>query len=156
MRHVFLLVAALWILPACSDDSSTVDGTVDQVVADTGPPGPDGCMCDLFVADQPHPDAPPADGPIADSTPPPPDLPLVPPDGGSKKLLKWAQCSVDTSCQPYCGAIGSKSEGWYDGCTNQLLTNPFTSSPYWDICIKCVVFCDAIGSFSEGWYAQCP
>jgi hypothetical protein len=155
-----LIVAA----PACSDDTSgptpdskvgpdsccgPADGRVDVPLADLPPPGPDSCCApDVPVVDLPPP------GPDSCCAP---DLPPPVPDlSGNKKLIIWAQCSTITKCQPYCGAIGSKSEGWYDGCTNKMLNDPFTGSPYWDQCIKCVVICDAVGSKSEGWYAQCP
>ena len=48
-------------------------------------------------------------------------------------------------CQPECGAIGSRSEGWYD--CNGLIR--------WELCNGCTAECGAIGSRSEGWYSSC-
>jgi hypothetical protein len=156
-----LLIAAA----ACSDDTTGApdpDAKVgpdsccagdagDGPEVDLPPPDPDSCCApDAETADLPPP------GPDTASDLPPPDLPPAVPDLGGKKLIAWAQCSTSTKCKAYCGAIGSKSEGWYDGCTNTLLKDPFTGSPYWDQCTKCVVTCDAVGTKSEGWYAQCP
>jgi len=46
---------------------------------------------------------------------------------------------------PYCGAIGTRSEGWYrDG---KLIR--------YDNCAKCKAECGAIGTRSEGWYSSC-
>jgi len=94
------------------------------------------------------PDSAPVDIPVVEG--PPTDLPA------GAKLIEYAQCSTDKTCEPYCGAIGSKSEGWFDGCTSQLLKHPTSGVPYWDQCATCTVSCDAIGSYSEGWYAHCP
>ncbi len=58
-------------------------------------------------------------------------------------------------CQPKCDAIGSKSEGWYDGCTNELLNKPIGSGKLWAQCAKCDSFCDKKGTKSEGWYDSC-
>jgi hypothetical protein len=56
-------------------------------------------------------------------------------------------------CRPYCGAIGTASEGWYDGCDHQLLSSSagHLSGP----CAECTLTCEAIGSGSEGWYTSC-
>jgi len=52
-----------------------------------------------------------------------------------------------TDHRPYCGAIGSKSEGWYWGDTGQLIRFE-----------KCADLdepgCGAIGSRSEGWFSN--
>jgi hypothetical protein len=47
-------------------------------------------------------------------------------------------------CKPYCGAIGSKSEGWYDGCTGALIG--------WASCSGHAAACAHGGTASEGWY----
>jgi hypothetical protein len=49
------------------------------------------------------------------------------------------------ACQPECGAIGSRSEGWYD-CDGLIR---------WEFCAECTSECRAIGSRSEGWYSTC-
>ena len=46
---------------------------------------------------------------------------------------------------PYCGAIGTRSEGWYD---QTGLINYAT-------CNGCVAGCSAAGTKSEGWYSSC-
>lgn len=163
-----LCVLVFLVMPhvACSDDSTPIQDakvgpdsccTVDGPSVDLPPPGPDSCCApDAPVDDLPVADLPP--GPDSCCAPdlPPPDLPPVLDLNKKKKLIAFAQCSTSTACKPYCGAIGSKSEGWFDGCTKQMLKDPVTGSPYWDQCASCVVLCDAIGTYSEGWYAQCP
>ena len=52
--------------------------------------------------------------------------------------------------KPYCGAIGSRSEGWYvnsDSNRPELIR--------WDNCNGCFAICKAIGTRSEGWYSSC-
>ena len=55
---------------------------------------------------------------------------------------------VDGACvkgeEPYCSAIGSKSEGWYQ---NGLIK--------WDNCDGCYAVCKLVGTDSEGWYSSC-
>ncbi len=52
--------------------------------------------------------------------------------------------------KPYCGAIGSRSEGWYiDSDSNRL------ELIRWKKCDGCYAVCKAIGSRSEGWYSSC-
>ncbi len=46
---------------------------------------------------------------------------------------------------PYCGAIGTRSEGWYDN--NGLIK--------YENCAGCVAECKNIGTRSEGWYSSC-
>jgi hypothetical protein len=53
-------------------------------------------------------------------------------------------CMPRAKCVPTCGAIGSRSEGWYDGCSGELLC--------WQNCAGHTAHCGAIGSRSEGWY----
>ena len=55
-------------------------------------------------------------------------------------------CAAD-DCQPTCGAIGSRSEGWYDGCTEELID--------WDFCADCTSECRRLGPSGEGWYSSC-
>lgn len=49
-------------------------------------------------------------------------------------------------CRPFCGAVGSRSEGWYEGCGGALIG--FAS------CRGQTAECKAVGSRSEGWYAS--
>lgn len=56
-------------------------------------------------------------------------------------------CGPVGPCRPECRAIGSRSEGWYDSCTDELIG--------WAPCDGCEAQCDAIGSRSEGWYDSC-
>jgi hypothetical protein len=52
-----------------------------------------------------------------------------------------------TDHRPYCGAIGSRSEGWYWGDTNERIK--------WANCANLSEpQCGAIGSRSEGWYSD--
>ena len=52
-----------------------------------------------------------------------------------------------TDHRPYCGAIGSRSEGWYWGDTDELIK--------FELCADMEVpRCGAIGSRSEGWYTD--
>ena len=52
--------------------------------------------------------------------------------------------------KPYCGAIGSRSEGWY---INSNFNRPKLIR--WDNCEGCSAVCKAIGTRSEGWYSSC-
>ena len=51
-----------------------------------------------------------------------------------------------TDHRPYCGAIGSRSEGWYWGDSGTLIA-------YARCAGLADPICDAIGSRSEGWYS---
>jgi hypothetical protein len=52
------------------------------------------------------------------------------------------------SCKPECKAVGSKSEGWYDGCSGQLIG--------WSNCANCTSSCQADSAQGkEGWYNSC-
>jgi hypothetical protein len=51
-------------------------------------------------------------------------------------------CAV-ASCRPYCGAKGTRSEGWYDGCTDQLIKYAGCAGAY--------PYCSFIGTDAEGW-----
>lgn len=55
-------------------------------------------------------------------------------------------CMPRQQCAPVCGAVGSRSEGWYDGCTGERLC--------WAPCGGAEAKCDKIGSRSEGWYSE--
>jgi hypothetical protein len=57
------------------------------------------------------------------------------------------------SCKPYCYPPGSKSQGWYDGCTKKILMLPGTNQPYNDACDGCTVECRT--SPAKGWYSSC-
>jgi hypothetical protein len=156
-----LLALSLLLAGACSDDAKPAnDAAPDRGVVDLARDrsAPEASATDAR-RDRPAPDA----APVTDTKPatdrpaeakPPPDLAQA--DLGKSKLLIWTTCSTNPKCKPYCGAIGSKSEGWFDPCTTQLMKNPTTGQPYWDQCATCVVACEAIGTFSEGWYAHCP
>ncbi len=52
-------------------------------------------------------------------------------------------------CQPVCHNVGTKSEGWYDGCTKKLIA--------YDSCAKCTSLCKDCGTGckSNGWYSSC-
>jgi hypothetical protein len=54
-------------------------------------------------------------------------------------------CLPQAACVPVCDAIGSRSEGWYNGCTGELIC--------WANCADHTATCGAIGSRSEGWYS---
>jgi len=54
--------------------------------------------------------------------------------------------SVNNTCKPKCDVIGSKSEGWYDSCTNKLLKDAR--------CQGCEAVWRGKGT-SEGWYDSC-
>lgn len=66
--------------------------------------------------------------------------------GGETQDSCPADCKEPT-CRPVCGAIGSRSEGWRDSCTGQLIR--------WDRCGQCEAVCLFCGSKSEGWYDSC-
>lgn len=50
-------------------------------------------------------------------------------------------------CKPECKNVGTRSEGWYDGCSGDLIK--------YELCDKCGAYCGAIGTRSEGWYSTC-
>ena len=58
-----------------------------------------------------------------------------------------------TGCKPYCYPKGSKSQGWYDGCTKKILNLPGTNEPYYDSCDNCTVECRTTPA--QGWYSSC-
>ena len=61
-----------------------------------------------------------------------------------------ASCPGDckeTPCRPVCAHIGTRSEGWYDSCTGELID--------WAFCGQCEPVCLHCGSKSEGWYDSC-
>jgi hypothetical protein len=47
--------------------------------------------------------------------------------------------------KPYCGAIGSRSEGWYSSIDGLIK---------YDNCEGCVAVCGYVGTRSEGWYVS--
>ncbi len=57
--------------------------------------------------------------------------------------------ATDACAAPTCGAVGTRSEGWYacDG-TRIRWTTPGTTNS----CAGCTPRCLNVGSFSEGWY----
>ncbi|MGQ9589534.1 MAG: dockerin type I repeat-containing protein [Planctomycetota bacterium] len=66
--------------------------------------------------------------------------------GGESEASCPRDCKAPP-CRPVCGAIGSRSEGWYDSCTGKLIR--------WDFCGLCEPVCRHCGSKSEGWYDSC-
>ena len=50
-------------------------------------------------------------------------------------------------CRPVCTNMGTRSEGWYDVCTQEFID--------WAQCAECQAECRACGSKSEGWYDTC-
>lgn len=48
--------------------------------------------------------------------------------------------------RPYCGALGTRSEGWYQKDAGLI---------EYDNCDGCYAVCRAIGTRSEGWYSSC-
>jgi hypothetical protein len=65
--------------------------------------------------------------------------------GAAAKPIRFGEVAVATfGCAPFCGAIGTRSEGWYDGCTGRLIR--------YALCRDAAAFCDRIGTESEGWY----
>jgi len=65
------------------------------------------------------------------------------PDGGS---VPWCECEAP-GCEPRCERVGEAEEGWYDGCSGELIV----ARP----CAGCEMACTAIGTRSEGWYDAC-
>ena len=61
-------------------------------------------------------------------------------------MLGVTCCLPYAACPPVCDAIGSRSEGWYNSCTGQLIC--------WANCEGSTAECGAIGSRSEGWYGS--
>ena len=57
----------------------------------------------------------------------------------------YAEESGEGFDKPYCGAIGTKGEGWYS--KNGLVE--------WDRCEKCAAKCGFAGTEREGWYSSC-
>ena len=41
--------------------------------------------------------------------------------GGGREIVDDEYCEISEECKPVCRAIGSRSEGWYDSCTNKLI-----------------------------------
>jgi hypothetical protein len=61
-------------------------------------------------------------------------------------MLGVTCCMPYQACVPECRAIGSRSEGWYNPCTGDLIC--------WANCADATpAACGAIGSRSEGWYS---
>jgi hypothetical protein len=57
------------------------------------------------------------------------------------------QCPPPMFCVPSCGNLGSEQEGWYDGCTRELIAV--------DACAGCRAECLEPGTDYEGWYSSC-
>ncbi|PKN54003.1 MAG: hypothetical protein CVU56_28870 [Deltaproteobacteria bacterium HGW-Deltaproteobacteria-14] len=70
------------------------------------------------------------------------DEPWPCPDGTT---TPWCTCALpDTTCAPRCAHVGEAEEGFYDGCSGEVVRK--------GACAGCTPVCDAIGSRSEGWY----
>ncbi len=67
--------------------------------------------------------------------------------GGETPQSCARDCKPGPDLPPVCGAIGTRSEGWYDAATGELIRYAF--------CAECKPVCRACGSFSEGWYDSC-
>lgn len=52
---------------------------------------------------------------------------------------------VAFGCAPACGAVDSRSEGWYDSCSNALMA--------YGRCYGQAAFCDPQGKQGAGWYS---
>jgi hypothetical protein len=60
--------------------------------------------------------------------------------------VKYGEVKVATfGCAPKCNAVGTSTEGWYDGCSGVLISGV--------ACSEQAAYCDAIGTAKEGWYA---
>lgn len=81
-------------------------------------------------------------------------------DGGEYDVPPYTDVGYDTYpdgagvCQPICGYIGSKSEGWFDSCSMTPLYSA-TGIPLWDQCKSCTALCEGVGTSAEGWYSSC-
>jgi hypothetical protein len=66
--------------------------------------------------------------------------------GGESAQSCPADCKGQ-GCRPVCAHLGTRSEGWYDSCTEELIR--------WEFCAFCDPVCRNCGSKSEGWYDSC-
>ena len=78
----------------------------------------------------------------------------VPPDLTAPRDLAVVRDLVGVTgdlaqCTPFCDAIGTRSEGWYDSCTHKLIK--------WDFCANCTAVCNfcGVGCKSNGFYNSC-
>ena len=165
-RWSLACVSGVVLLFACSDRPAPGDAALDRGRPDVSPDRPvprDLPLEGAVVPDRGERDRLPADRPHAVDQ-------KAGADGGS--------------CKPYCGALGTKSEGWYDGCTKTLLhwdqcagceatCRQDPGGPGWykvcsaqllryDLCAAgndagsgCKPYCGAVGTKSEGWYDGC-
>lgn len=71
------------------------------------------------------------------------------------------QIDDEDKCESVCLYIGTKSEGWYNPCTNELIkfancgTSSDTSNDQDIDEDKCESVCLNVGTKSEGWYNSC-
>jgi hypothetical protein len=56
-------------------------------------------------------------------------------------------CTCERECMPICDFIGSRSEGWYNSCTGELIA--------WDMCSQCEVSCKRSADGDLGWQNSC-
>lgn len=119
LRLAFLTL--LLVVPAgCGDDDV---------------PATDGGPADAGTVDGGHDAAIPEDATVVEDAATPEDA-AHPEDAGTPP---------DTA--PYCGAIGSFSEGWYQ---------PDGTLICYAMCAGAVVACENVGTRSEGWYTVLP
>jgi len=160
MRQLMLWGVLALGLAGCSDDTkpSTVDSaSSDRALASDQRAGEATVAPDRGSADQA---ATKADQSVTklDQTVSKPEAAVTKPDqtvskpdhGGPDRgnpIHDLSRPDGATSCKPKCDAVGSKSEGWYDGCTAKLIR--------WDDCASCSAVCRHKGSYSQGWYDSC-
>jgi hypothetical protein len=70
---------------------------------------------------------------------------------GGETAVNCPDCR-SAACRPVCLFIGTRSEGWYDPCTD---TGDKPGLIRWAFCGDCRAECRNCGSKSEGWYDSC-
>jgi len=66
--------------------------------------------------------------------------------GYKSEPIGFGEVKIATfGCAPVCGAIGSKSEGWRDGCSGALIK--------WAQCSESASYCGQVNTADEGWYS---
>ncbi|MEA3343808.1 MAG: Kazal-type serine protease inhibitor family protein [archaeon] len=72
---------------------------------------------------------------------------LIPGSGGKEIIQKIPLKDCVYHCKPVCQAIGTRAEGWYDSCSDQLIK--------YATCAGCTAGCAAVGTRSENWHDSC-